>query len=159
MDVPTVIQCNYLMILWKNCKLWTVLATQFMYSLGLSLCSFSKLDNILIHACTSPHAVIEMFELWSFLFWPLSFLILQVNTVLFFFSLQPHLASSTVIHTDTYREEVCQKSFYLMNVFRNIPGVCYHPLKKNKIKFKIIPSGLWHLGYQGENSFFIKICD
>ena len=54
------IQCNYLMILLRNCKLWTVLVTQFMYSLELlSFCSFSKLG----YTNTYFTSVIEMFEL------------------------------------------------------------------------------------------------
>ena len=88
--------CNYLMILLRNCKLWTVLVTQFMYSLGLSLCSFSKLDYI----NTYFTSVIEMFELGSFLFWPLGAWfcsLILLSTVFLFIT-----ASSHFINSDTY---------------------------------------------------------
>ena len=51
----------YFMILWKNCE--AELVTQFMYALGLSLCSFSKLGYINTYLTW----VSEMFEL-RFLF-------------------------------------------------------------------------------------------
>ena len=62
-DVLTVIIIlyNYLMILLKNCE--AELVTQFMYSLGLSLSSFSKLG----YNNTCFTSVSEMFEL-RFLF-------------------------------------------------------------------------------------------
>ena len=146
--------CNYLMILLRNCKLWTVLVTQFMYSPGLSLCSFTKLGYI-----NTYFTSVSDWNIWIMmllLLWPLRCLILQFYIiVLFFFSLQPHLISSTVIHIVTYREEVLLESIFI----RNISKVFVLVTPEKKITFKIIPSGLWHLSYQGENSFFIKICD
>ena len=112
--------CNYLMILLRNCKLWTVLVTQFMYSLGLSLYSFSKLDYI----NTYFTSVIEMFELGSFLFWLLRCLILQFNIIKYCFSFHYSLIS---FHQQWYVRLHTGKRFvkrpFTWMYFRNIPKV------------------------------------
>ena len=142
-----------MILLRSNCKLWTVLVTQFMYSLGLSLCSFSKLGYINTYS-TSPQWLkcLNYDNFFSDL-WGAWFNTVQFNTVLFFFSLQPHLFSSTVIHTVTYKKRFVKKAFTWM-YFRNIPKVFpIFPWKKIKVQNY---TWLWHLSYQVENSFSLK---
>ena len=121
MDVPTVIY-NVITswFCWGTVNFGLYLIViQFMYSLGLSLCSFSKLGYI----NTYFTSVIEMFELWLFLFWPLRCLILQFNAVLFFF----HYSLMISFHQQWYIQLHTGKRFvkkaFTWMYFRNIPKV------------------------------------